>query len=349
MLADTANVMERKEKEFLKRDDEPKIGYLDGWRGMAILLVLIGHFFPVPGINLARVGVNWFFVLSGLLMGQLLFVKNVPFDVFYKRRVTRIFPVFYLFLFVVLVWWLMSGRIVDTQEFLSAYFFLRNYIWPVNAAHSMPIGHLWSLAVEEQCYVILTLLALLTRVFHISTVRLLSCAVIVCVAAILTCQFAVHGEFALYQVALHTEYAGFGIFSSALALLIVKPFRGARWMVPLLMGAGVVLHWWSILPAVQALAGVGALTLALHLLPAGPAWVRRILSLRPLRMLGIWSYSLYLWQQPFYASDLPRPLALGGACIVGLLSFYCLEQPVRTWLNRRWASKDVSSVSHGLA
>ncbi|MER8439084.1 hypothetical protein NKH36_02770 [Mesorhizobium sp. M1312] len=51
-----------------------RLAHLDGWRGLSIVLVLIGHFFPVPGINLGVMGVEFFFVLSGRLMAEILFV-----------------------------------------------------------------------------------------------------------------------------------------------------------------------------------------------------------------------------------------------------------------------------------
>ena len=71
--------------------------YLDGWRGLAIGILLIGHFFPVPGINLGAVGVNLFFVLSGWLMARLLFVQQVSSASFYRRRISRIFPAHFFF------------------------------------------------------------------------------------------------------------------------------------------------------------------------------------------------------------------------------------------------------------
>src|SRR5438552_18950079 len=74
------------------------IPYLDGWRGLAIVLLLIGHFFPVPGINFGAVGVNLFFVLSGYLMGGLLFVDHTPIPKFYRRRIARILPAHLFFL-----------------------------------------------------------------------------------------------------------------------------------------------------------------------------------------------------------------------------------------------------------
>ena len=60
--------------------------YMDGWRGLAISLLLVGHFLPVPGINLGAVGVRLFFVLSGLLMARLLFVQKVALCTFYRQQ-----------------------------------------------------------------------------------------------------------------------------------------------------------------------------------------------------------------------------------------------------------------------
>lgn len=77
------------------------VGHLDGWRGLAIATLLVGHFFPVPGINFGTVGVNLFFVLSGLLMGRLLFEKQEPISRFYRRRIARIIPAHVAFLLII--------------------------------------------------------------------------------------------------------------------------------------------------------------------------------------------------------------------------------------------------------
>ena len=58
------------------------IDYLDGWRGLAIALVLQSHFLAIGGFNSGRLGVHVFFVLSGLLMGRILFIKRVPLGTF---------------------------------------------------------------------------------------------------------------------------------------------------------------------------------------------------------------------------------------------------------------------------
>ena len=70
---------------------------LDNWRGWAIIFVIAGHFWHVPAIDAGRVGVELFFVLSGRLMADLLFVRRTPIPTFFQRRFTRVLPLSILF------------------------------------------------------------------------------------------------------------------------------------------------------------------------------------------------------------------------------------------------------------
>jgi peptidoglycan/LPS O-acetylase OafA/YrhL len=74
------------------------VAYLDGWRGLAIIAVLIAHFGPKSTAWMGALGVQLFFVLSGYLMGGLLFIKNVPLTDFFARRFSRVVPTFLLFI-----------------------------------------------------------------------------------------------------------------------------------------------------------------------------------------------------------------------------------------------------------
>lgn len=74
-----------------------RVGYLDGWRGMAIALVLQHHFFKIEWLETGKLRVKIFFCLSGLLMSRILFVKRVSLTLFYKRGISRILPSFFLY------------------------------------------------------------------------------------------------------------------------------------------------------------------------------------------------------------------------------------------------------------
>lgn len=83
------------------------------------------------------------------------------------------------------------------------------------------------------------------------------------------------------------------------------------------------------------------LPLAVRTLDYAPAAIRKLLSLGPLTLFGALSYSIYLWQQPFYRSQDGSNLwfaMLPGAILTGIFSYRFVEQPARNWLNGRFAS-----------
>jgi peptidoglycan/LPS O-acetylase OafA/YrhL len=311
---------------------------LDGWRGLAILLLLIGHFFPVPGINFGAVGVSLFFVLSGFLMSKILFVDKVPLAIFYRRRAARILPSVVVLLAAVVLFFAMTDRAISRYELLAAATFTNNY-FVTRGPWTMPIGHIWSLSVEEHAYVLLSLVALSCRARKTGGVVELGLIAAAC-AVIAGLYWSLFGRSGVPGLWLHTEVAAFGIMVSGFLLLAFRRRRPALpgLCVPLLAGLGMCAYWWRCPPPVTLVIGTGAFALALNLLDRSPRLFRAILEFRPLRQLGIWSYSLYLWQQPFYMlrdeGHLSTPVALAGALAVGVAAFYIVENPSRTWLNR---------------
>jgi len=313
---------------------------LDGWRGLAIILLLAGHFTPLPGINLGRVGVSLFFVLSGMLMARLLFVDRVALPHFYRRRIARIVPAHLVFLALTSLAWLALGLPLRLAEVWPPLFFINNYVF----TNTVQFGHIWSLSVEEHSYIVLSLAAGAARRFRAAPLVLLGG---LCAASALLV-LAYHQRYqgpALYQMMLHSEVAAFGLLLSSF-LCVWFARRGipaTPWpVVPLLLGLGLGLHWWSVPPVVGLLGGVGALALGVNLLPQAGALAQRVFSLRILRLCGLASFSLYLWQQPFYVAQLDGslalPLALAGAVGMGLLSYHLVENPARLFLNARWGA-----------
>lgn len=138
---------------------------LDSLRAIAVLMVIISHWFSkehflnrytANGI----LGVTLFFVLSGFLItGILLKSKHKieegsslsnAFKVFYIRRALRIFPIYYLLLFVLLIFNLASFR----DSFWWHFFYGSNFYFWIKGAFEGSLSHLWSLAVEEQFYLV---------------------------------------------------------------------------------------------------------------------------------------------------------------------------------------------------
>jgi peptidoglycan/LPS O-acetylase OafA/YrhL len=164
------------------RIPQGRIPELDGLRGMAILLVLVGHYFAVPGtgavsllngywFRLGWTGVDLFFVLSGFLIGGILLdVRGSPnyFKTFYARRFFRIIPVYYAWIFLYVVLSILgrnflSVRIGTVQgvdgSILAHFLFLQNFHEFLKSTVSFWwFSSTWSLAVEEQFYLVAPLL-----------------------------------------------------------------------------------------------------------------------------------------------------------------------------------------------
>jgi peptidoglycan/LPS O-acetylase OafA/YrhL len=318
------------------------IHYLDGWRGLAIVFLLIGHFFPVPGINIGAAGAL-FFVLSGFLMSRILFIDKVPLPIFYRRRISRILPSVAVFILVVALIYLAAGREISSYELLSAATFTNNY-FVGTGPWTMPLGHIWSLSVEEHAYILLSLVALYCRTRKTGGVAELGALSAVAALVALT-YWVVFGSAHVKGLWLHTEVAAFGILVSGFVLLRFEASRPAlpTAAAPLLVVLGIAAYWWRVPPAATLVIGCGSFALALNLMDRSPGLFRAILELRALRALGTWSFSLYLWQQPFYMmvhrDGLPAPLALASSLGVGVTAFYLVEKPARTWLNRVLTAK----------
>jgi peptidoglycan/LPS O-acetylase OafA/YrhL len=152
-----------------------RIPELDGIRGLAILMVLVWHYlvclFGAPPplfrvLNLTWTGVALFFVLSGFLIGGILLDhRDAPnyFGVFYRRRVCRIFPLYYCWFLLYLVLRPWIGSVSDwlfahPMPFWSYVTYTQNFFQAKSVTFGANwLGVTWSLAVEEQFYLLLPL------------------------------------------------------------------------------------------------------------------------------------------------------------------------------------------------
>lgn len=120
---------------------------LDGLRAVAILLVMFAHFHVIRGVW-GYVGVRLFFVLSGFLITGIL-LDGTTFRKFYWRRSLRIFPAYYATLLVYAL--AGAGAVHEAWPYLVTY---TQNIYFVTASSWEKIAHFWSLAVEEQFYLL---------------------------------------------------------------------------------------------------------------------------------------------------------------------------------------------------
>ena len=349
---------------------------LDGLRGVAILLVMLVHFVifePRPGVeNLIThltkggwTGVDLFFVLSGFLItGILLDAKGSPtyFRAFYGRRVLRIFPLYYAYLAVVLLL-LPAGPLAQSALWFWGYgvnlLITITGRWPL-VPHT---SHLWSLAIEEQFYLLWPLLV--WRLDRRMLLRL-ALAVLVGTPLIRAGLLVAHVPAVTVFVSLWTRWDALmaGAFI-AIALrsrtgttLIARYGRPVAGAAALLLGGTVAMGggFNQNAPAMQtvgysAIAVLSAVGLA-SVIMQPHSRAAELLSARWLRAFGRYAYALYLLQ--FAALELvgwcglradqpPRLLgsALAGAVLVALVavavafmmawvSWRVLESPILT-------------------
>ncbi len=150
---------------FQTEKEDSELKFLNGLRGIAILMVMSFHLFNFHFLFRAGwLGVNLFFVLSGFLITNILLKVKLNYENIKKfviRRMLRIFPVYYMMLFIVFVLGnkYFSQTLPNFDKLLSnqLYFwtYLQNYFYIYNSNEiSSFLNHLWSLSIEEHYYLI---------------------------------------------------------------------------------------------------------------------------------------------------------------------------------------------------
>jgi peptidoglycan/LPS O-acetylase OafA/YrhL len=357
--------------------DEVSVGrlpQLDGLRCLAVAMVVLAHlgFLLTMSLPTRRLlspvllndGVELFFILSGFLITAILLRERQRFGqaslrLFYLRRVLRIVPAFYVFLAVVGVL-AATGRAAVTTNDLAA---SAAYVWDY-VPHVVPwIEHTWSLAVEEQFYLLWPFLLVLVRPRWAAAIAL----TLVTMAPVVR---------VLTYVGAHKPGATAHARMDALLIGCLLALAPVAWPVAYRRATSVLLRWRAdlagavvyllVLPyqlspylhvpvapdvrfavglTLEALAGV-LLLLGLVERPAGG--LARTLATPPLRHLGVVSYSIYLWQQPFLIPQVHLPVAVRivGLLVVAEASHWLVERPFLR-LKRRFEGS--RTAAHPLA
>jgi peptidoglycan/LPS O-acetylase OafA/YrhL len=322
--------------------------YLDGWRGLAVTLVLFGHFIYIGNLGLAEMGVELFFVLSGRLMAEILFIRNMSLVRFFKKRIARIIPALYVFVIAMLLASsILSGtikrqhstKLLDITDALSAFTFTLNYYHAINKFSSV-LDHVWSLCVEEHAYLVLGFLAFIfKRHSHVRWVLIIFC--LLCFSNGLVRSFVTPaGEHDIYW---RTDVRIASIFAGAAGFLFLVKLKSSSyftwlWMTALLLGLALLTELFP--PYIKYTLGTSLLAFCMSTLRIAPNFILNWLSVKPLQIIGKYSFSIYLWQEPFYKFSFQKPLLSLGllpiAIATGLISFHFIESPLRKWLNKVW-------------
>ncbi len=326
--------------------------HLDGWRGLAVALVVIGHFGADSlWYRTSTFGVELFFVLSGRLMAEILFVRRTDLPSFFIRRFSRVFPA--LLAFVVVTAIALDGTPYGygIMAAMTALTFTLNYA--MLYVHRIPVlDHLWSLCVEEHAYLILAAFAYLARRWGMPLKPVIATVTIAAVINGVVRADLLGQDF--FHVHWRSDVAIAGIFASAIFWIVLHDRKVSAWVAPTALIAAVVCRIQS--PEVVSFGlATTFLALAITTLDHAAGALRSALSQPILRQFGLWSFSIYLWQPPFYKLNhdgvASTWVLVAGLFACALASFYLIERPARRFINSRsWARPpDASSEVGGSA
>ncbi|HEX4320173.1 MAG TPA: acyltransferase [Acidobacteriaceae bacterium] len=321
-----------------------RISTLDGWRGIAILLVLFdhiqvatnGHYF-FSWAQTGEHGVTVFFVLSGFLITSKLTEKSIDLRAFYIRRFFRLMPVAWIYLATLFfVGWRLNQTLITWDALRRCLLFYQNFP-PKGPADGLS-SHFWSLSLEEQFYLIWPPLLLMLgsrKCRGIATIGILICAIY---------RWTHWAHYDDILMSRQSQVRADALLVGCLLALFLQEDRfrsyASRFSVALTVPSLAVVavcferfHW---LPPLCECLAIAALICATVLHPK--SMPSRALSFTPLTKLGVVSYSIYIWQQLFMGLE-------GKALIIGL----CIELPLVVFLTYEYIELPCIRLGHKLA
>ena len=350
---------------------------IDGWRAVSITIVLVSHAIFSPLISTGfrtaiywcfdgNLGVRFFFVISGYLITRLLIQEydrsgRVDLRRFYVRRFLRILPVYYAFLGVLYL--LQCAGVSSFHR--KADVLIRNLTFTTNFGTSFDriSDHLWSLAVEEQFYLIWPVMFVWLGLARNRRAALVLSLVPLAIAPISraidykgfcrgSAGFLFHGwSFFNYFDSIALGCACALIVGSGYETWLLRALKRTRWTV-VALGLVIVPHILTrtlllgviTVPFGSTLQAVGMCFLLVQSVEHPDVCFYRILNLRGVAFIGVLSYSIYIWQQLFFVgfstvtagSWVPYyfPLCLISTFAAASVSHFAFERPLMSLRSR---------------
>jgi peptidoglycan/LPS O-acetylase OafA/YrhL len=322
---------------------------LDGLRAVSIILVLVSHLSGTRGIgrfdlgigDYGHLGVVVFFVISGFLITRLLLSEHaqkgyISLKRFYLRRVLRLFPAAYALIACATILWLAGMLPIKPGDLWHAATYTMNY-YP---QRYWDLGHLWSLSVEEQFYLLWPFAFLMLGPRW---------APWVAAAAILCGPLArgLNWHYLRNSLYYHAELFPMVADSLATGCLLAKVsgwLERQSWYLNLFhpvcslgLVALILLANRNMRNIWVVIVGTSVINICIGILVHRSVycfrdWAGRLLNWRPVAFIGVLSYSLYVWQQLFlnpnshaWVNAFPQNLVLAFAAALG--SYLLLEKP----------------------
>jgi peptidoglycan/LPS O-acetylase OafA/YrhL len=333
---------------------------IEGLRAIAVSSILLFHF-GYEALGGGYVGVDIFFVISGFLIGKSVINQTIDrtfsLPAFFERRIRRLYPALVAMLLACCVVGPLlllpadlasfGQSLIATSAYISNIFFFTESGYFDSSAILKPLLHTWSLAVEEQFYIVFPLLMM--PLGWLRARRGIVLAVVVALGLI---------SFAAAELYMSIEpAAAFYLFPLRAWELLVGVAVGAfptpaaiasrRWLRETLAALGLALILGTIIlyapattfPGIHALPPVIGAALIIMAGSGGQSAAGKFLSLKPFTLIGLVSYSLYLWHWPlvvyltyYNAGTLPQLWRIGGilaTIALAAASYRFIEEPMR--------------------
>ncbi len=343
---------------------QPSSGFrpdIEGMRGIAVLLVVLFHC-GVPGFGGGFIGVDVFFALSGylitgLILNEIARTGSLSFRNFYARRARRLLPAAGLVILSTLLLGMLIYSPLEvagfakwasyTSLYISNLMFMRdasNYF--ASDVATNPFLHTWSLAVEEQFYLLWPALIAVGLLVMKSRRRLATLLVLLSAVSLVLCIWLTHHRqpwafFSLPARAWEFGLGGLACMVPAQKLRLYPLWRktlGWGGLLAVLTG-GYAYSSQTRFPGIAALLPVAGTLATLVAGASGiPSTLAALLGSRTLQFLGRLSYSWYLWHWPILLMTSVRfpgvswggkLLAAAVALLLAQITFLVLERPVR--------------------